>query len=78
MPQFELLEMLYKRAQDGGHGFVTVPELVRTLSLDSTEPNEDHVRQLVRRLRRGLFKAGINGLIESKYGCGYRLSLLRS
>lgn len=78
LPQFELIALLYQRAQGGGEGFVSASELAGTLSLDSAEPSEDHVRQLVRRLRRVLFKAGINNLIESRYGAGYRLVLLRA
>jgi hypothetical protein len=78
VPQFELIALLYQRAQTGSSGFVHASELVRTLSLDSSEPSEDHVRQLVRRLRRVLFKAGIVGIIESRYGAGYRLALLRA
>lgn len=78
VPQFELVALLYQRAQSGKSGFVPASELVHTLSLDSVEPSEDHIRQLVRRLRRVLFKAGISGLVESRYGSGYRLALLRS
>ena len=77
LPQFELLALLQARGQSG-EGFVAAAELVRRLSLDSTEPSEDHIRQLVRRLRRVLFKVGIQDLIESRYGAGYRLSLFRS
>lgn len=78
LPQFELVELLYRRAQRDSSMFMPASELARTLSLDSSEPGEDHVRQLVRRLRRVLFKAGISGLVESRYGSGYRLVLLRS
>lgn len=78
VPQLELLQILYERAQQGGDGFVHPSELIRRLSLDSTDPNEDHIRQLVRRLRRVLYNVGINGLIESGYGVGYRLALTRS
>lgn len=78
LPQFELIALLWQRARGGTGGFVHASELVRTLSLDSAEPGEDHVRQLVRRLRRILFKAGIDGLVESRYGSGYRLALLRT
>ncbi|HUS30864.1 MAG TPA: FHA domain-containing protein [Kofleriaceae bacterium] len=77
LPQFELVALLHARAQSDRNAFVHVNELAKTLSLDSVEPNEDNVRQLVRRLRRLLFKAGINGLIESRYGLGYRLVLTR-
>jgi pSer/pThr/pTyr-binding forkhead associated (FHA) protein len=78
LPQFELVELLYRRAQQDAGSFMPAGELARTLSLDSSEPGEDHVRQLVRRLRRVLFKAGISNLIESRYGSGYRLVLLRA
>lgn len=80
VPQFELVSILYQRARvssehESIRGFVHPTELIRTLSLDSTVPGEDHVRQLVRRLRRLLFKAGIANVIESRYGAGYRLRL---
>jgi len=66
----------HARCRDAASGgFVHASELVRLLSLDSAEPNEDHVRQLVRRLRRVLFKAGIEVVIESRYGAGYRFAL---
>jgi pSer/pThr/pTyr-binding forkhead associated (FHA) protein len=77
VPQFELVSLLYERTTHSSNSYIHVSELVRTLSLDSTEPSEDNVRQLVRRLRRVLFKAGIPGLIESRYGMGYRLLLTR-
>ena len=69
-----------KRARVGSEhesirGFVHPTELIRSLSLESSVPSEDHVRQLVRRLRRVLFKAGIENVIESRYGAGYRLRL---
>ena len=76
LPQLELIGLLYNRAQSGD-GFVSASELARTISLESAHPNEDHVRQLVRRLRRVLFNAGIAGLVESRYGAGYRLALHR-
>jgi hypothetical protein len=78
VPQLELLQILYERAQQGGDGFVHSSELIRRISLDSSDPNEDHIRQLVRRLRRVLYNAGITGLIESGYGVGYRLALVRT
>jgi len=80
LPQFELVSILYQRARVGSEhesirGFVHPTELIRSLSLESAVPSEDHVRQLVRRLRRVLFKAGIENVIESRYGAGYRLRL---
>jgi predicted component of type VI protein secretion system len=78
VPQLELMQLLHDRARQGGDGFVHSSELIRRISLDSSDPNEDHIRQLVRRLRRVLYNAGIKGLIESGYGVGYRLALVRS
>ena len=80
LPQFELVSILYERVrtsteEESIRGFVHPTELIRTLSLESAEPSEDHVRQLVRRLRRIFFKAGIENVIESRYGAGYRLRL---
>lgn len=80
VPQFELVSILYQRARVGSEhesirGFVHPTELIRSLSLESSIPSEDHVRQLVRRLRRVLFKAGLENVIESRYGAGYRLRL---
>ena len=81
LPQFELVSILYQRGRvptehEDVKGFVHPSELMRLLSLDSAVPSEDHVRQLVRRLRRVLFKAGITNVIESRYGVGYRLRLV--
>lgn len=80
LPQFELVSILHQRAtvptdHDSIRGFVHPSELIRSLSLESAVPNEDHIRQLVRRLRRVFFKAGIENVIESRYGAGYRLRL---
>ena len=80
LPQFELVSILRERSlvgseHDSVRGFVHPTELMRSLSLESAVPSEDHVRQLVRRLRRVLFKAGFENVIESRYGAGYRLRL---
>jgi len=80
VPQFELLSILVTRMNaereraEQQRGFVAANELAECLSLDSSLPNEDHVRQLVRRLRRALAKAGIGNLVETRYGLGYRFA----
>lgn len=80
-PQYELMAMLVDRmrADAGKHederGFVAMTELMR-LSLDVSNPGDDHVRQLVRRVRRALLKADIGDLIEAKRGVGYRLRVV--
>jgi hypothetical protein len=82
LTQFELLGLLCRRsidevgAPDATRGFVGSPELVQRLSWDTQSPNDDHLKQLVHRLRRLLDKAGIGDLIESRQGFGYRLRIL--
>lgn len=77
-PQYELLELLVDRIRaeaakpDDERGFVSMPELLR-LSLDVAEPGEQHVRQLVYRVRRVLLNAGVGDLIEVRRSVGYRL-----
>jgi hypothetical protein len=76
LPQQELISILLDRllaqpdVEDAHRGFVSVSELVSRISLDSAEAN---IRQLVRRIRRTLERAGIPDLIESRHGHGYRL-----
>ena len=77
-PQCELLEILVSRMRtdsgkpDDSRGFVAMSELGR-LSLDVPDPGEQHVRQLVYRVRRALMSAGVGDLIEVRRGGGYRL-----
>lgn len=80
-PQYELMALLVERMRDEARkpeaerGFVAMSELVR-LSLDVPDPGDDHVRQLVRRVRRALLKADVGDLIEAKRGVGYRLRVV--
>ena len=82
-PQYELMALLVGRMRDEAgepddvRGFVAMPELMK-LSLDVPDPGEDHVRQLVRRVRRALIKADVGDLIEAKRGLGYRLRVVPS
>lgn len=77
--QHDLMVLLSDRMLTQQHldvrvrGFVSMRELLTRLSLDSRAASEDNVRQLVRRVRRSLVKAGIGDLIESRPGYGYRL-----
>ncbi len=81
LAQYELVSRLVARMVDAasepeaGRGFISSDELASVLSLDSQRPDDDNVRQLVRRVRRALQKAGIGDVIESRYGLGYRLSV---
>jgi DNA-binding response OmpR family regulator len=54
-------------------GFVRSSELIADLSWDTKDPSDNHVKQLVRRVRRALIKAEIGDLIESRHRFGYRL-----
>jgi len=80
--QFELMAALVKRMLEDGHqpalvrGFVRSAELIDTLSWDTAMPSHDHIKQLVRRVRRVLTRAGIGDLIEARYRFGYRLRVI--
>ncbi len=77
--QFELMALMIRRMAAESHqpelvrGFVRSSELIADLSWDTREPSENHVKQLVRRVRRALMKAEIGDLIESRHRFGYRL-----
>ena len=77
--QFELMQLMINRMAAESHqpelvrGFVRSSELIADLSWDTREPSENHVKQLVRRVRRALIKAEIGDLIESRHRFGYRL-----
>ena len=77
--QFELMALMVRRMAAEAHqpemvrGFVRSSELIADLSWDTREPSENHVKQLVRRVRRALMKAEIGDLIESRHRFGYRL-----
>jgi hypothetical protein len=77
--QFELMALMIKRMASEAHqpelvrGFVRSSELIADLSWDTREPSENHVKQLVRRVRRALMKSEVGDLIESRHRFGYRL-----
>jgi pSer/pThr/pTyr-binding forkhead associated (FHA) protein len=77
--QFELMALIVRRMAAEAHqpelvrGYVRSSELIADLSWDTHEPSENHVKQLVRRVRRALMRAEIGDLIESKHRFGYRL-----
>lgn len=77
--QFELMALMIRRMAAELHqpelvrGFVRSSELIADLSWDTREPSENHVKQLVRRVRRALIKSEIGDLIESRHRFGYRL-----
>jgi pSer/pThr/pTyr-binding forkhead associated (FHA) protein len=79
--QLELFQVLTKRMMDEPNndervrGFVRSSELLATLAWDTPKPEDNHMKQLVRRVRRALSRAGIPDIIESRHGFGYRLSV---
>ncbi len=80
--QFELMEILVKqmRANAGQpievRGFVPSSVLVANVSWDSPYPTDNHLKQLIRRVRKTVVNAGLGNLIESRRGFGYRLRCL--
>lgn len=77
--QAELMRVLLERAHSetdkpqSVRGFVRSGELVGSLSWDTPHPEEAHVKHLVRRTRATLRNSGLDDLIESRHGFGYRL-----
>jgi FHA domain len=80
--QFEFFDLLVKRMIEEAHqphlvrGFVRTSELIGDLSWDTRDPGDNHVKQLVRRVRRALIKAEVGDLIESRHRFGYRLRVI--
>lgn len=77
--QYALVRLLAERMQtEDGHdervrGFVRSSELLASLPWDTPRPEDNHIKQLVRRVRRTLVRANLGDLIESRQGFGYRL-----
>ena len=80
--QLELLGVLARRMTSDEHqppqvrGFVRSSELIASISWDAKDPDDNHLRQLIRRLRRTLVKANFGDLIESRHSFGYRLRVI--
>jgi pSer/pThr/pTyr-binding forkhead associated (FHA) protein len=75
--EFGLLQLLTERRRntpDPELAYVAWHEVADVLSFKSVEADSENVRELVRRVRRKLANAGIDDLIESRQGVGYRLS----
>ncbi len=84
LAQLELVVLLTDRMEaehdrdPDTRGFISVPELLGKISLEVSMPRDAHVRQLIRRVRRAFIKVGLGDLIESRYGLGYRIRLLKA
>jgi pSer/pThr/pTyr-binding forkhead associated (FHA) protein len=77
--QFALLRILAERHlaersnDDEIRGFVRSVELLANLPWNTSNPEDNHLKQQVRRLRKALEKLGLPEAIESRHGFGYRL-----
>jgi hypothetical protein len=74
--EFALVKTLVERRRqqpDPELCFVSSEELARALDFRSREADGENVRELVRRVRRKLRQAGVENLIESRQGVGYRV-----
>lgn len=77
--QFDLFRLLTERMisdynqPDAVRGFIPSTELLAEIPWDTPHPGDNHVKQLIRRVRRVLAKAGFDDLIESRHRFGYRL-----
>lgn len=82
MVQLELLKLLIKRMERDRarpaavRGYLHSSEILAEISWDTAHPSDNHIKQLVRRLRRSLARSGRDDLVESQQGLGYRLSVL--
>jgi hypothetical protein len=80
--QLELILLLAGRMIDETdnpwqvRGFVRSSELLGQLPWDTHNPDDNHVKQLIRRVRRSLIRSGIGDLFESRHRFGYRFRVL--
>jgi hypothetical protein len=75
--EFRLLQVLTearRQATDPDLSYVSWSQIAERLEFRSHEADSENVRELVRRVRRKLQSAGVDDLIESKHGVGYRVS----
>ena len=75
--EFRLLQILTEARQttaDPELAYMSWQQLASRLEFKSHEADSENVRELVRRVRRKLSAAGVEELLESKHGVGYRVS----
>jgi len=75
--EYSLLHVLAERrklVRDPERAFVAWPEIAGSLDFRSVGADSDNVRELVRRVRRKLSSVGLDDLIDSRQGIGYRLN----
>ncbi len=75
--EFALVKVLVERRRANPEPelcFVSSEELAQALDFRSRDADGENVRELVRRVRRKLRQAGVDDLIESRQGVGYRVA----
>jgi pSer/pThr/pTyr-binding forkhead associated (FHA) protein len=75
--EFRLLQVLTearRESPDPDQAYLSWSRVADQLDFRSYDADSENVRELVRRVRRKLQQAGIDELIESKHGVGYRIS----
>lgn len=84
MNQAALIDLISRRMIEEAHlpaqvrGYVSTAELLRSLPWDTSDPDDNTVKQLIRRLRRLLIREGFGDLVESRQRFGYRLRVIPS
>jgi FHA domain len=82
LTQHAMLRLLVDRMQAQAEvpelvrGFVPSGQLIADLPWDATSPDENHLKQMIRRTRRALDTIRLGSLIESRRGFGYRLRVI--
>lgn len=81
--QFALVRLLAERYLAGANesdelrGFTRSIELIANLPWNTAHPDDNHLKQQVRRVRKALEdKLGLPDAIESRHGLGYRLRVV--
>lgn len=79
--QYALVEFMAGRQRDDAskspemRGFVRSIDLITELPWETPYPEDNNVKQLVRRVRRAFERANAPNPIESRHGLGYRLAM---
>ncbi len=75
--EFRLLQVLTEARREAAHpdqAYLSWSKVADQLDFRSYDADSENVRELVRRVRRKLQQAGVDELIESRHGVGYRIS----
>ncbi len=77
--QLVLVQLLVDRMVSDSHqppivrGFIRSSELIASLPWDTSRPEDNHLKQLVRRTRKAFAAVGVEHIIDSRARFGYRL-----